>query len=838
MSDIIKSLTGQIEKGSRTSNNYNNFENKPQINGITLEGNKSSEQLGINSTTVKFNDGESFQEKYNNGELRGEKGDTGLQGPKGEKGDTGEPGKGIPTGGTIGQILAKKSNDNYDTEWADQNKITEEEIKNAVDDYFQKNPIKPTPIDKTLTKSDEAADSKIVGDKFNETTNNVNTLNNILELANSNPNITWQGFFYISNGKKFSIGTTSASVCILSNPIKLNKNDKIVVNTQQTNGRDAISITDKEQSYYLQAVPADDGSKIKTYEYTAIEDCYVVVSCYANNKEGIQTPANGFEVKIEAGSSQTINEINAEITNLNKLKSPNYFGVTNGGTLNTIITENPINKRSATLELLFSKTKEETNKWFYGGASTYMFALYHTNDDKLRISLKINANTKQVDVQYKENEFIHVVITFNADTRTKIVYVNGVEVARNTEDNITIIELRDEITTQGVTLYQKRIWTRVLTEDEVKNIYNFGYPTKYNLKEQEKKDLYTELTSQGIKATEWINVVQNKNVTFTDGFSLVNNDDFNYFEQIKENTDKLSSLTDVIQNNIHADFQILNVQRGAHDCTFIEDRMFSFNKPSDGHTVILTGEGEDLTFSKRLQINFTEPATNRELEMKSCDYKFGKLLVGNGRAIKYDETDYTQQGAKLYVFREVLDWESKPPITFDNGGKYDVIDVSSLGYKVYGFWGGFDDLVYVSCNLFNDIYLIQLAKGSNQFSQGAFVSADSDRYNGSFEILGHWHQDGGLGEWSGHGGQYYKGNLYIATNDNSQCRIYKCILNNNGKLQFEAIDFNVLDETNTKFLKYRYIDGLCIKNDILYAQPLNSGSSPATKFEDFIVSNI
>lgn len=119
MSDIIKSLTGQIEKGSRTSNNYNNFENKPQINSITLEGNKSSEQLGINSTTVKFNDGESFQEKYNNGELRGEKGDTGLQGPKGEKGDTGEPGKGIPTGGTIGQILAKKSNSDYDTEWKD-----------------------------------------------------------------------------------------------------------------------------------------------------------------------------------------------------------------------------------------------------------------------------------------------------------------------------------------------------------------------------------------------------------------------------------------------------------------------------------------------------------------------------------------------------------------------------------------------------------------------------------------------------------------------------------------------------------------------------------------------
>lgn len=38
---------------------------------------------------------------------------------KGEKGLNGEKGEGIPTGGTTGQFLKKKSNTDYEYEWAD-----------------------------------------------------------------------------------------------------------------------------------------------------------------------------------------------------------------------------------------------------------------------------------------------------------------------------------------------------------------------------------------------------------------------------------------------------------------------------------------------------------------------------------------------------------------------------------------------------------------------------------------------------------------------------------------------------------------------------------------------
>lgn len=54
---------------------------------------------------------------------KGDTGETGAQGPqgeqgeKGDKGDKGDTGTGLPTGGTAGQVLMKKTGTDYDTEW-------------------------------------------------------------------------------------------------------------------------------------------------------------------------------------------------------------------------------------------------------------------------------------------------------------------------------------------------------------------------------------------------------------------------------------------------------------------------------------------------------------------------------------------------------------------------------------------------------------------------------------------------------------------------------------------------------------------------------------------------
>ena len=44
----------------------------------------------------------------------------GIDGQDGKDGQDGAPGVGVPVGGTVGQVLKKKSGTNYDTEWADE----------------------------------------------------------------------------------------------------------------------------------------------------------------------------------------------------------------------------------------------------------------------------------------------------------------------------------------------------------------------------------------------------------------------------------------------------------------------------------------------------------------------------------------------------------------------------------------------------------------------------------------------------------------------------------------------------------------------------------------------
>src|SRR5690625_515696 len=49
---------------------------------------------------------------------KGNPGPPGERGPAGEPGAKGDPGVGVPTGGTVGEVLVKKSGTDFDTEWA------------------------------------------------------------------------------------------------------------------------------------------------------------------------------------------------------------------------------------------------------------------------------------------------------------------------------------------------------------------------------------------------------------------------------------------------------------------------------------------------------------------------------------------------------------------------------------------------------------------------------------------------------------------------------------------------------------------------------------------------
>lgn len=112
-----------------SASDYNVLENKPLINGVELQGDKSSQDLGIKqeytADDIQFTDGQTFQQKYDSGQLKGEKGDTGEQGPIGETGSAGADGY-TPVRGV-----------DYWTAEDVQQIVTEavEQVKNAMPEY-------------------------------------------------------------------------------------------------------------------------------------------------------------------------------------------------------------------------------------------------------------------------------------------------------------------------------------------------------------------------------------------------------------------------------------------------------------------------------------------------------------------------------------------------------------------------------------------------------------------------------------------------------------------------------------------------------------------------------
>lgn len=72
---------------------YAHLTNRPSINGVELNGDKSLEDLNIKQTytadDIPFADGETFQQKFNNGELKGQDGVSGIDGITPHIGDNG-----------------------------------------------------------------------------------------------------------------------------------------------------------------------------------------------------------------------------------------------------------------------------------------------------------------------------------------------------------------------------------------------------------------------------------------------------------------------------------------------------------------------------------------------------------------------------------------------------------------------------------------------------------------------------------------------------------------------------------------------------------------------------
>jgi hypothetical protein len=115
---------------------------------------------------------------------KGDKGDTGAVGPQGEQGVKGDTGAGVPVGGFTGQVLKKKSNSSFDTEWAD-----EERGEQVQSDWNETDTGAPAFIKNKPTIPDELKDlasdttHRVVTDSekamWNSKQNYINDLGNI-----------------------------------------------------------------------------------------------------------------------------------------------------------------------------------------------------------------------------------------------------------------------------------------------------------------------------------------------------------------------------------------------------------------------------------------------------------------------------------------------------------------------------------------------------------------------------------------------------------------------------------------------------------------------------------
>lgn len=140
--------------GGGGTDDYEELDNKPSINNVTLVGNKTLSDLGAASAS-------DLSAKYT-------KPQDGI--PASDLASGVIPTvHNVPAGGSAGQVLTKTSGTDYEAEWATPQVATDEQVAEAVDDWLGDNVAQETGyvLDRTLLLSNAAAPADMVGELKN-----------------------------------------------------------------------------------------------------------------------------------------------------------------------------------------------------------------------------------------------------------------------------------------------------------------------------------------------------------------------------------------------------------------------------------------------------------------------------------------------------------------------------------------------------------------------------------------------------------------------------------------------------------------------------------------------
>lgn len=150
----------------------------------------------------------------------------------------------------------------------------------------------------------------------------------------------------------------------------------------------------------------------------------------------------------------------------------------------------------------------------------------------------------------------------------------------------------------------------------------------------------------------------------------------------------------------------------------------------------------------------------------------------------FNTTDYNPNNDKLLtvygwdnppgptsfrILHDVSTWKNKPSgspvVDAADSSQYDEIVLTGLGEGPQAMWGernnGQDNIVYVVTDANVRIRQLLLGKGTNNLGSGTFVTGKtSDKYNGTYKIIGDWTQIHGSGRIQD--GFFYNGCVYAA----------------------------------------------------------------------------
>ena len=147
---VASALEAIAQGGGGGTDDYEELDNKPSINNVTLVGNKTLSDLGVASAS-------DLSAKYT-------KPQDGI--PASDLASGVIPTvHNVPAGGSAGQVLTKTSGTDYEAGWATPQVATDAQVAEAVDDWLGDNVAQETGyvLDRTLLLSNAAAPADLVG---------------------------------------------------------------------------------------------------------------------------------------------------------------------------------------------------------------------------------------------------------------------------------------------------------------------------------------------------------------------------------------------------------------------------------------------------------------------------------------------------------------------------------------------------------------------------------------------------------------------------------------------------------------------------------------------------